>query len=375
MAKTNSPSTRPSGISRRRRSRAARRRSRPPNTRALSSRSMPPRAFTTTFASRSTACSNPGRSPRALARPEGQAPGRRDRGPPARLRRLRRHHPQGRVWRRHRHAVGPRLLGAADGTDPDKALRKGELKFTLAGEKLQGSWVLVRMRHDRERGKRNNWLLIKHRDGYEKEAGGAVLEEDHSVASGRSMEEIAAGKGRRPKPFMLGKTQGCKCRRGLALEPRRHKAMPLNASLRVQREIAAAGAQRSGDAVVRSRRSSASASAARPRARTGFMRSSSTATACSCASRTARPSCARARDSTGPTSFKPSPTARQRPARLHHRRRGRRARSQRRAGLRRAAGGAFGRALAGSDLLRLRSAVRGRRGPARPCLCTTARNG
>src|SRR5512135_3101454 len=38
--------------------------------------------------------------------------------------------------------------------DIDAALRKGELKFTLAGEKLQGSFVLVRMKHDREHGKR-----------------------------------------------------------------------------------------------------------------------------------------------------------------------------------------------------------------------------
>ena len=89
--------------------------------------------------------------------------------------------------------------------DPERALRKGELKFTLAGEKLQGSWVLVRMRHDRERnrGNRNNWLLIKHRDGHEREGSDPVTDQDRSVASGRSMEEIAAGKGRRPKPFML----------------------------------------------------------------------------------------------------------------------------------------------------------------------------
>jgi len=91
------------------------------------------------------------------------------------------------------------------GGDPDRGLRKGDLKFTLAGEKLQGSWVLVRMRHDRERDRsnRNNWLLIKHRDGYEREEGPPVTEKDRSVASGRSMEEIAAGKGRRPKSFML----------------------------------------------------------------------------------------------------------------------------------------------------------------------------
>jgi bifunctional non-homologous end joining protein LigD len=90
-----------------------------------------------------------------------------------------------------------------EGGHPERGLRKGDLKFTLAGEKLQGSWVLVRMRHDRERDRsnRNNWLLIKHRDGREREGGEPV--EDRSVASGRTMEEIAAGKGRRPKPFML----------------------------------------------------------------------------------------------------------------------------------------------------------------------------
>src|SRR5256886_2358049 len=43
----------------------------------------------------------------------------------------------------------------AEGTkDADAALRNGELKFTLAGEKLRGSFVLVRMKNDRERGKR-----------------------------------------------------------------------------------------------------------------------------------------------------------------------------------------------------------------------------
>ena len=94
---------------------------------------------------------------------------------------------------------------AADG-DPAKALRKGELRFTLAGEKLQGSWVLVRLRHDREGGKRTNWLLIKRHDGYEKDgAAEDVLKQDRSVASGRSMDDIAGGKGRSPKAFMLGK--------------------------------------------------------------------------------------------------------------------------------------------------------------------------
>ena len=83
-------------------------------------------------------------------------------------------------------------------------LAKGELKFTLEGERLGGSWVLVRMKNDRDGGKRTNWLLIKHRD--ESAHPGeteALLAEDRSVASGRAMAQIAAGKGRGPKPFML----------------------------------------------------------------------------------------------------------------------------------------------------------------------------
>ena len=88
---------------------------------------------------------------------------------------------------------------------PEEALAKGDFKFTLEGDRLHGSFVLVRMANDRDRGKRTNWLLIKHRDEYAVEANGALILETNetSVASGRSMEAIASGKGRKPKPFML----------------------------------------------------------------------------------------------------------------------------------------------------------------------------
>jgi bifunctional non-homologous end joining protein LigD len=91
---------------------------------------------------------------------------------------------------------------------PEEALAKGDFKFVLFGKRLHGSWVLVRMRSDRDGGKRTNWLLIKHRDEYATAGHGeAVLEEDKSVASGRPMADIAAGKGKRPKPFMLDPKQ------------------------------------------------------------------------------------------------------------------------------------------------------------------------
>ncbi len=88
---------------------------------------------------------------------------------------------------------------------PEKGLASGDFKFKLHGERLHGSWVLVRMKHDRAGGKRTNWLLIKHRDEHERDAEAVetMMAEDRSVASGRTMAAIAAGKGRAPKPFML----------------------------------------------------------------------------------------------------------------------------------------------------------------------------
>jgi bifunctional non-homologous end joining protein LigD len=90
--------------------------------------------------------------------------------------------------------------------DPHRMLKKGDLKFTLDGDKLHGSWVLVRMRNDKFKSKRNNWLLIKHRDDFAKTGSGEkILEKDHSVASGRALDAIEKGTGAKPKPFMRAK--------------------------------------------------------------------------------------------------------------------------------------------------------------------------
>ncbi|MGH6992813.1 MAG: DNA ligase D, partial [Caulobacteraceae bacterium] len=90
-----------------------------------------------------------------------------------------------------------------DGADPKRALAKGELKFVMEGERLHGGWVLVRLDRSRARGDKHDWLLIKHRDEAARPGqGGEVLKEDRSVASGRSMADIAAGKGPRPTPFV-----------------------------------------------------------------------------------------------------------------------------------------------------------------------------
>src|ERR1700723_2516422 len=92
------------------------------------------------------------------------------------------------------------------GRSPQEAFDSGDLKFTLEGCRLSGSWVLVRMRGNRYGGKRTNWLLIKHRDADAKPGDAdELLEEDRSVASGRTLAQIAEGIGKRPKPVMVEK--------------------------------------------------------------------------------------------------------------------------------------------------------------------------
>ena len=84
------------------------------------------------------------------------------------------------------------------------ALAKGELKFVMEGERMHGSWVLVRTKKD-SRGKAS-WLLIKHRDeGAAEDAETAPNDQDRSVASGRTMTEITSGKGDGATPFMTSK--------------------------------------------------------------------------------------------------------------------------------------------------------------------------
>ena len=76
--------------------------------------------------------------------------------------------------------------------EPGEALRKGELKFSLAGEKLSGSWVLVRTARRGEG--RPSWLLIKHRDAAASTRDVAE-EQPRSVVSGRLLFEIARDEG------------------------------------------------------------------------------------------------------------------------------------------------------------------------------------
>jgi bifunctional non-homologous end joining protein LigD len=93
-----------------------------------------------------------------------------------------------------------------DDTPIEQQFRKGHLSFRLDGDKLKGGWSLVRMKPVAPRGgraARNNWLLIKHDDETARPADhDALLDADLSVASGRSLAEIAEGRGAPPEPFI-----------------------------------------------------------------------------------------------------------------------------------------------------------------------------
>src|SRR6185295_4403448 len=101
------------------------------------------------------------------------------------------------------------LLAPQGPKTPEDALASGDFKFVLAGERLKGSWVLVRIKNNRGRDTRTNWLLIKHKDEYARPGGTEeLIAEDRSVASGRTMDQIARGVGKAPRPFMLAGKDG-----------------------------------------------------------------------------------------------------------------------------------------------------------------------
>ena len=80
------------------------------------------------------------------------------------------------------------------GKDPRKTLAQGHLHFILHGERMKGEWLLIRMK-PRPGEKRENWLLRKIEDEYAGGSGDLVDREVTSVVSGRSMVDIAQGRG------------------------------------------------------------------------------------------------------------------------------------------------------------------------------------
>jgi bifunctional non-homologous end joining protein LigD len=96
------------------------------------------------------------------------------------------------------------------------ALRKGELKFSLNGKKLKGSWVLVRTRE-------RQWLLMKHRDYY-------TTEEDvtevapASILTRRTLAEIAEDEGGNVKKAATGDPRKIPHRTGIKRRKKGQKA-------------------------------------------------------------------------------------------------------------------------------------------------------
>ena len=96
------------------------------------------------------------------------------------------------------------------------ALRKGELKFSLNGKKLKGSWVLVRTRE-------RQWLLMKHRDYY-------TIDEDVtevapvSILTRRTLAEIAEDEGGNVKKAATGDPRKIPHRTGIKRRKKGQKA-------------------------------------------------------------------------------------------------------------------------------------------------------
>ena len=89
-----------------------------------------------------------------------------------------------------------------------KQVERGEIKFNLNGEKLNGSFVLVKLKHS-EKG--NEWLMIKHKDAAE-DSRWNIEEHDGSVLTGRTLQEIKEElpPKREASPLQPGELEGAK---------------------------------------------------------------------------------------------------------------------------------------------------------------------
>lgn len=69
----------------------------------------------------------------------------------------------------------------------EQMLAQGAAKIEIAGEKLAGGFALVRTRFG---GRKNNWLLIKERDGHARPGSDVTAEKPRSVLSGKDVDEL-----------------------------------------------------------------------------------------------------------------------------------------------------------------------------------------
>lgn len=93
-------------------------------------------------------------------------------------------------------------------------MRRGTLKFMLEGDKLHGSWALVKLKN-----KEKEWLLIKHNDDFST-ADREVVDEDESVVSGMTIEDLQEKYGTNPAKKAAGR------KRNANAKPRIKSAYP-----------------------------------------------------------------------------------------------------------------------------------------------------
>jgi bifunctional non-homologous end joining protein LigD len=80
--------------------------------------------------------------------------------------------------------------------DPATGLRAGRLEFILRGKKLQGGWMLVRKGGQKGDAGERHWFLFNEADDFARRGASITEELPLSVATGRNLEQIAAGSDR-----------------------------------------------------------------------------------------------------------------------------------------------------------------------------------
>jgi bifunctional non-homologous end joining protein LigD len=97
------------------------------------------------------------------------------------------------LWDRGSYEPDERAAGESDADAVRRGLRSGKLSFSFHGERLHGSFALIRTRGRGDgRSAKPQWLLIKHADDTAAPESDITAEILTSVASGRTMDEIAA---------------------------------------------------------------------------------------------------------------------------------------------------------------------------------------
>jgi bifunctional non-homologous end joining protein LigD len=101
------------------------------------------------------------------------------------------------LWDRGTYIADPAMAkGESDEVAVQHGYDRGDLKVVMNGERMRGSWVLVRTRFGPGRSSSSSakpsWLLIKHRDAFAAPGSDIVADAVTSVESGRTMEEISA---------------------------------------------------------------------------------------------------------------------------------------------------------------------------------------